>query len=163
VTSNRQRPRRTGTLTDQQAALLIQQFTAQADRITEIIAMLTAYANAGGRDWPTYERVLDHLAREGMKLVQYGRAPLDPELQERAFAAVAAAAGRAGGGQDGRAAIQQKLAGSILATVYYAGWHHLVAPEDWPEALAAVVLNAVRRAPGINDDPAMRALTDTSR
>jgi hypothetical protein len=125
--------------------------------------MLTAYANAGGRDWQTYERVLDHLAREGMKLVQYGRSVLDPELQERAFATVAAAAGRTAGRQDGRAAVHQKLAGSILATISYAGWHHLVAPEDWPETLPAVVLDAVRRAPGINDDPSMRALTDTTR
>jgi hypothetical protein len=39
---------------------------------------------------------------------------------------------------------------------------HLVEPEDWPEALPAVVLGAVRRAPGINDDPAMRTLTDPS-
>jgi hypothetical protein len=49
----------------------------------------------------------------------------------------------------------------ILATVSYAGWHHLVAPEDWPEALPAVILDAVRRAPGSNDDPSLRALTDT--
>jgi len=83
---------------------------------------------------------------------------------------VAAATGRwcrscpaaAGSRQDKRAAIHQHLAGSILATVYYAGWHHLVEPEDWPETLPAVVLDAVRRAPGINDDPSMRALTDTS-
>ena len=162
MTSHSKRPRRTGTLTDEQAALLVQQFTAQADRINEILAMLTAYAKAGGRDWDTYERVLDHFAREGMKLVQYGRSLLDPHLQERAFAAVAAAAGPTADHQAGRAAIHQKLAGSILATVSYAGWHHLVEPEDWPETLPAVVLDAVRRAPGINDDPSMRALTDTS-
>jgi len=158
VPSTSRRPRRTGTLTDQQAALLVQQFTTHADRINEILAMLTAYANAGGRDWDTYERVLDHFAREGMKLVQYGRSLLDPELQERAFAAVTAAAGRPAGDQDRRTAIHEKLAGSILATVYYASWHHLVEPEDWPATLPAVVLDAVRRAPGINDDPSMRAL-----
>jgi hypothetical protein len=63
--------------------------------------MLTAYADAGGRAWDTYGRVLDHLARDGIKLVQYGRSPLDPELQERAFAAVAAAAGRTASRQGG--------------------------------------------------------------
>lgn len=49
--------------------------------------MLTAYANAGRCDWDTFARVLDHLAREGIELLQYGRAPLAPQLQERAFAA----------------------------------------------------------------------------
>ena len=96
-----------------------------------------------------------------MKLVQY-RAPLAPELQERAFAAVAAAAGRTAGGRGGRAAIQQQVAGSMLAIVYYAGCHHLVEPQDWPEELPAVVLDAVRRAPGVNDGPSMCALTDTT-
>jgi hypothetical protein len=53
----------------------------------------------------------------------------------------------------GRAGIEDELRekglpvvppSSMLAIVYYAGWHHLVEPQDWPEELPAVVLDAVR-------------------
>jgi hypothetical protein len=40
-------------------------------------------------------------------------------------------------------AIHQKLAGPVLATVYYAGWHHLVEAEDWPRKLPADLHGAV--------------------
>ena len=54
------------------------------------------------------------------------------------------------------------MASSVLATVYSAGWHHLLEVEDWPnDELADVVLEAVRRAPRINDDAALRSLDRT--
>jgi hypothetical protein len=155
VTSSHQRTRRTGNLTDFQVSLLVEQFTSQAKRILD---MFNKYADAGGRDWASYERIFDHLSREGMKLVQYSHSALDPEQQERARRAVAAAAERTPGPTGQCGAIHQKVASSVLATVYYAGWHHLVEVEDWPDKLADVVLDAVRRAPRINDDAAMRSL-----
>jgi hypothetical protein len=158
VTSSHQRTRRTGNFTDFQVSLLVEQFTSQAKRILEILDMFNRYADAGGRDWASYERIFDHLSREGMQLVQYSHSALDPELQERAQRAVAAAAERTPGPTGQRGAIHQKLAGSVLATVYYAGWHHLLDADDWPDALADVVLAAVRRAPRINDDAALRSL-----
>ncbi len=33
----------------------------------------------------------------------------------------------------------------------YAGWHHLLEGEAWPDELSAVVLDTVRRAPRINN------------
>ena len=53
------------------------------------------------------------------------------------------------------------MASSVLATVYYAGWHHLVEVEDWPDKLADVVLDAVRHAPRINGDAALESLDRT--
>ena len=157
--SSHQRTRRTGNLTDVQVSLLAEQFTSQAERILDILDMFNRYADAGGRDWASYERIFDHLSREGMQLVQYSHSALDPELQERAQRSVAAAAERTPGPTGQRGAIQQKMASSVLATVYYAGWHHLLEVEDWPnDELADVVLEAVRRAPRINDDAALRSL-----
>ena len=103
MTSTNQRSRRTGNLTDHQIGILVEQFTSQAERIIEIIDMFNAYAKAGGRDWASYERIFDHLSREGMKLVQYSHSALDPELQDRAQQAVAEAAERTpgSGGQRG--------------------------------------------------------------
>lgn len=158
VASSQQRSRRTGNLTDLQVSILVEQFTSHAARIMEIIDMANTYAEAGGRDWTSYERIFDHLSREGMKLIQYSHSALDPELQERALRAVAAAAERTPAPTGQRGAIHQKVAGSVLATVYYAGWHHLLEAEDWPDELATVVLDAMRRAPRINDDAAMRSL-----
>ncbi|MFI8089163.1 hypothetical protein ACIF9R_12710 [Streptomyces sp. NPDC086080] len=57
--------------------------------------------------------------------------------------------------------LHQRTAASLLATVWFAGQHHLVEPDDWPDALPATVLGAIRQAPGINDDPTMRNLRDT--
>jgi hypothetical protein len=73
-----------GDLSHEQVALLVEQFTGQTNRIADITAMLIKYAQAGGKDWETYERLLDHLAREGMKLIQYGRGPLQTDLEKTA-------------------------------------------------------------------------------
>ena len=78
VPSSHQRTRRTGNLTDLQVSLLVEQFSSQARRILEILDMFNRYADAGGRDWASYERIFDHLSREGMKLVQYSHSAVQP-------------------------------------------------------------------------------------
>ncbi|MFD3658706.1 hypothetical protein [Streptomyces sp. NPDC058620] len=57
--------------------------------------------------------------------------------------------------------LHQRTATSLLATVWFAGQHHLVEADDWPDTLPAIVLGAIRQAPAINDDPTMRNLRDT--
>jgi hypothetical protein len=57
--------------------------------------------------------------------------------------------------------LHQRVAAAVLSTVWFAGEHHLIEAEDWPEDLPDVVLGAVRQAPGINDDPTMHNLRDT--
>ncbi|MCY0963336.1 hypothetical protein [Streptomyces sp. H27-H5] len=59
--------------------------------------------------------------------------------------------------------LHQHIATSLLATVWFAGQHHLVEADDWPDTLPANVLGAIRQAPAINDDPTMRNLRDTSK
>ncbi|MFF2920928.1 hypothetical protein ACFVTP_00700 [Streptomyces celluloflavus] len=46
--------------------------------------MLVTYAQAAGKDRETCERILDHVAREGRKLIRYGRDPLQPDLEKAA-------------------------------------------------------------------------------
>jgi len=139
--------------TDKQVAMLVETFDATLHKADDIIEMLEKYAEAGGRDYDTYERMLDHLAREGTHLTQGARSALAPDVWERAAALVAEAAGVMPLTAGMRDALHQKLALSVLATVWFAGQHHLVEPADWPDELPAVVLGAVRRAPGINEDP----------
>lgn len=50
------------------------------------------------------------------------------------------------------------LAQAVLTTVWRAGAHFLISPDDWPDLLPEVVLGAVRRAPLVNGDPLMRDL-----
>ncbi len=45
---------------------------------------------------------------------------------------------------------QTKLAMSTLTLTWVSGWH-LITPDDWPDDLPRVVLEAVRSAPSIND------------
>lgn len=52
-----------------------------------------------------------------------------------------------------RESLRLQAALGLLSTVWAVGEHHLVSREDWPDALAAVVLGAIRRAPRISDDP----------
>lgn len=139
--------------TDKQVAMLVETFDATLHKADDIIEMLEKYAEAGGRDYDTYERMLDHLAREGTHFVQGARSALAPEVWKRAAAVVAETAGVTPPSAGMRDALHQKMALSVLATVWFAGQHHFVEPADWPQELPAVVLGAVRRAPGINDDP----------
>ncbi|MFD3947905.1 hypothetical protein [Streptomyces sp. NPDC058579] len=78
-------PRREADLSHEQVALLVEQFTGQTKpHRGHHRDLLIMYALAGGKDWETYERILDHLPRVGMKLLQYGRGPLQPDLEKAA-------------------------------------------------------------------------------
>ncbi|MFH8588990.1 hypothetical protein ACH4GP_32195 [Streptomyces celluloflavus] len=57
--------------------------------------------------------------------------------------------------------LHQRTAVSLLATVWSAGQHHLVEPDDWPDALPAAVLGAIHQALAINSDPTMHNFRDT--
>ena len=156
-------PRRSGNLTDDQAKLLAEKAVAAAKETAEITTMLLKYIEAGGRDWKSFERICDHLARQGMHLLITGRGALTPEAGALARQQVQDAAGMTGAQGGMREHLHQTMAAAVLAAVYYTGQHHLVEPEDWPEETAATVLGAVRRAPGINQDPTMRNLRDPGR
>lgn len=156
-------PKRDGELTDKQAALLLQSFTETITEAGEIAAMLSKYVAAGGRDWETYERLLDHWARQGLKMVHTGRGALRPELGPLSAKQIEQAAGTTGREGGMREHLHQTMAAAVLSTVWHAGEHHLIEAEDWPENLPDVVLSAVRQAPGINNDAMMRNLRDPGR
>ncbi|WP_411152434.1 hypothetical protein [Streptomyces sp. A30] len=128
MTDSSKQPRRDGNLSSEQVALLVEQFTGQTNRIADITAMLIKYAQAGGNDRETYERLLDHLAREGMKLIQYGRGPLQPDLEKAARVQIEQAAGTTARQGGMREHLHQRTAASLLA----AGQHHLVEADDCP-------------------------------
>jgi hypothetical protein len=154
-------PTREGELTDEQAALLLKSFTETLNEAGQIAELLSKYVAAGGRDWSTYERMLDHWARQGLKMVHAGRGPLRPELGPLSAKQIEQAAGITAREGGMREHLHQTMAAAVLSTVWFAGEHHLIEAEDWPEDLPDVVLTAVRQAPGINDDPTMRNLRDT--
>jgi hypothetical protein len=151
-------PKRSGDLTDEQAALLLRSFTETITEAGKIAQMLSQYVKAGGRDWETYERMLDHWARQGLKMVFAGRGALRPELGERSERLITEAASTDQQAIGLREQLHQKLSAAVLAMVWHAGEHHLIEAEDWPDDLAAVVLAAVRQAPGINKDPMMKRI-----
>ncbi|MEU7228876.1 hypothetical protein [Streptomyces chrestomyceticus] len=154
-------PRREGELTDEQAALLLKSFTETIAEAGQIADLLAQYVAAGGRDWETYERMLDHWARQGLRMVHAGRGAVRPELDRVSAKQIEQAAGvtaREGGMWEH---LHQRVAAAVLSTVWFAGEHHLIEAEDWPEDLPDLVLSAVRQAPGINNDPTMRNLRDT--
>lgn len=159
--NDHQGPKRTGDLTDEQAALLLQSFTETITEAGQIAEMLSKYVAAGGRDWETYERLLDHWARQGLKMVHAARGALRPELGRLSAKQITEAAGVTGREGGMRENLHQTVAAAVLSTVWFAGEHHLVEAEDWPEDLPDIVLSAVRQAPGINNDPTMRNLRDT--
>lgn len=45
--------------------------------------------------------------------------------------------------------------------MWFAGPHHLIEADDWPDLLPATVLGAIRQAPAINHNPSIRNLRDT--
>jgi hypothetical protein len=114
-----------GQLTDRQVELLLKEIAAHSDRIREILDLMTRLAAAGGRDWEDYERVLDGLAREGLKLMMHARIALHPELQRRVLTELAEAACPASPLDGSREAAQRKMAMALLVAVWFAGEHHL--------------------------------------
>lgn len=147
-----------GDLTAEQVRLVAQQLTAIHQQLGEVVEMMGRYAAAGGRDWETWDRLLDHIGRAGTKLMQYSGDPAHPDWHPAAEQAIAAAAG--GTVKDGvlPEAAHRKLASALLLTVWRSGAHFLVSPDDWPDLLPAVVLGAVRSAPLVNEDDFMHHL-----
>jgi hypothetical protein len=149
-----------GELTPEQVAILVRQLTAIHQHLTAVIDMMSRYADAGGRDWETWDRLLDGLGRAGTKLMQYAGDPVHPDWIAAAQHAIAEAAGPTV--KDGvlPETVHRKLAEALLTTVWRSGSYFLVSPTDWPDLLPAVVLGAVRSAPHINDDALMDRLRD---
>ncbi|MGH2721178.1 MAG: DUF6245 family protein [Actinomycetota bacterium] len=138
--------------TAKQVAMLVERFNTTLAEVTEIVDMLNQYAEAGGRDYETYERILDHLARQGTNLTHAGRAALEPDVHDRATAAIAQAAGTSVGRRGVREAVHERVAMAVLSMIWLGGRHHLIGSSEWPDELPAVVLGVVRRARRINDD-----------
>lgn len=138
--------------------MLVDRFTALHGELSEVIDMMGRYAAAGGRDYETWDRLLDGVGRSSTRLMQYSGDPIHPDWHEAARQAIAAAAGETV--RDGLLpeVTHRTMAEAVLTTVWRAGAHFLISPDDWPNVLPEVVLGAVRRAPLINDDPLMRHL-----
>ncbi len=122
--------------------------------------MTGRYAAAGGRDYETWDRLLDGIGRSSTRLMQYSGDPVHPDWQGSAQQAITGAAGATV--KDGVLVevTHRKLAQAVLMTVWRAGAHFLISPDDWPDLLPEVVLGAIRRAPLVNGDPFMRDLRE---
>lgn len=138
--------------TEDQLILMIERFSESIKEAGELLKMFIRYSRAGGRDAATFTLILDRMAREATKLALFSRTPLDPDVHNRALAAVSTAAQRAPiEVSETRGQIHEQLAMSTLTLTWMSGWHHLITPDDWPDDLPRVVLEAVRSAPSIND------------
>lgn len=134
-------------LTDGQVELLIDTFETEATKAGELLDMLRTYADAGGRDWETYERFLDHLARTGMRMVMAGRGAISPDLPEQAGTLLGAK------GPDLQGQVHHSMSASALCAIWAVGEHHLIDVENWSDQLPGIVRAAVEQAPRINEDP----------
>lgn len=147
-----------GDLTSEQTAILVREVTAITEQLNAVVDMMGRFAAAGGRDWKTWERLLDGVGRAGTKLMQYAGDPLHPDWHAAAKRAIDAAA--AATVKDGvmPESVHRKLGTALLITVWQSGGYLLISPTDWPGLLPAVVLGAVRAAPHINDDTLVQNL-----
>lgn len=59
-----------------------------------------------------------------------------------------------------RETLQQQVAKGLLMSVLTVGRQTMVEPEEWPEALPAAVLGAVRSSMQIKADPTMTNMRD---
>jgi hypothetical protein len=82
-----------GDLTPEQVHLLVEQLTAMHQESSEVIIMMGRCAAAGGRDYETWDRILDGIGRSSTRLMQYSGDPIHPDWQAAARQAVTAAAG----------------------------------------------------------------------
>jgi hypothetical protein len=149
-----------GDLTVEQVRLIVQRLTAIHEQLGEVVEMMHRFAAAGGRDWQTWDRLLDHIGRAGTKLTQYSGDPAHPDWHPAAEKAIAEAASTTI--KDGvlSEVTHRKLAEALLLTIWRSGGYFLVNPDDWPDLLPAVVLGAVHTAPLINADDLMDHLRE---
>lgn len=84
-----------GDLTQEQVAVLREGLAASYARITGVIDVLDQYADAGGRDWETWNALLANgLSRTAMKMMVVCSATVHPDWPAAADQAIAEAAGR---------------------------------------------------------------------
>ncbi|MEU0157212.1 hypothetical protein [Micromonospora fulviviridis] len=82
-----------GDLTAEQVRLVVERLTGIHQQLGEVVEMMHRFAAAGGRDWETWDRLLDHIGRAGTKLMQYSGDPAHPDWHPAAEKAIAEAAG----------------------------------------------------------------------
>lgn len=147
-----------GDLSAEQVRLVVERLTRIHRQLGEVVERMHRFAAAGGRDWQTWARLLDHVGRAGTELMQYSGDPAHPDWHAAAEKAVSEAAGATV--KDGvlSEVTHRSLAQALLLTVWCCGGYFLVSPDDWPDLLPAVVLGAVRSAPLINQDDLMEHL-----
>lgn len=147
-----------GEITDGQLEVISTQLSGVIGQFNQVMDAFEQYAQAGGRDWETWSRILDHLARAGIQMAMTARTAEHPDWAFAAGERIDQAADATV--KDSRAAegAHRKLASSALFAAWCAGAHHKVSPGDWPDLLPELVLGAVRSAPEINDDPFMDVL-----
>jgi len=136
----------------EQIELLISTFQAEISAAEELLQFMITYAQAGGRDFESYERILDYLARAGMKMTMTGRGAINPELPGKAAEVIGALPTEATGL---RKEVQNKISAAALFAVWAAGDHHLIDINNWPAELPAIIHTAVQRAPRVNNDPTL--------
>ena len=139
-------------LSIEQIELLISTFQAEISAAEELLQFMITYANAGGRDFESYERILDYLSRSGMKMIMAGRGAIDPELPRDASEAISALPTEATGL---RQQVQNKIGAAVLCAVWAAGEHYLIDRDNWPAELPSLIHNAVKHAPRVNSDPTL--------
>ena len=141
-------------MSDEQVELLLDAADTAWSQVEALLEMMHTYAAAGGRDPETYERLCDHWARAGLRMVMTGRGVTEPGSAERAATALAPVGSDRGVGV--KAQVHRTLAPALLVAVWNAGEHFLVDEDSWPPELPGLVWEAVRRSPRINDDPLLQ-------
>lgn len=136
----------------EQIELLISTFQAEISAAEELLQFMITYAEAGGRDFESYERILDYLARAGMKMTMTGRGAIDPELPGKAAEVISTLPTEATGL---RKQVQNKISAAALFAVWAAGEHHLIDINNWPAELPGIIHTAVQHAPRVNNDPTL--------
>ena len=139
-------------LSTEQIELLISTFEAEIRAAEKLLQFMITYANAGGRDLESYERILDYLARAGMKMTMAGRGAIDPALPGKAAEVISTLPTEATGR---RKQVQDKISAAVLFAVWAAGEHHLIDIKSWPAELPSIVHKAVKQAPRVNNDPTL--------
>jgi hypothetical protein len=135
------------------ATLLLEQLMNTLNEAKDIVEMMATYAVASGRDWETFEQLLDHVARKDTNLLQHATSVTQPDIHRRVLAAITTADTTPTGGE--RTGLHQTIAMATLTTVWLTREHHLIDFTEWPDTLAEVVVTAVKQSARINNNPTM--------